>query len=204
METILVVDDSLPARYSTARVLAAAGFDVREAATGREALRLAPVANLILLDIALPDIDGFELCTRLKTDRVTRDTPIVYKTAVYRGDEHRTRALALGADDYLTDPVDPTALVECVRRLISVRGDGRLTSPPTPRAERTRDKTRRGGLPAAPRLAAPALGPGVGEPCSGCGEPTTMTEVQYTVSWGGAVTFSFHEDCYRVWSAFAD
>jgi CheY-like chemotaxis protein len=65
MNTILVVDDRPDTRYATTRVLAGAGFDVRETATGRDALRLARTApDLIVLDIALTDIDGFEVCRR--------------------------------------------------------------------------------------------------------------------------------------------
>ena len=75
-QTILAVDDNDAFRYSVARRLRDAGFQVIEAATGAEALRLAreePV--LITLDINLPDIDGFEVCRRLKSDPVTREIP---------------------------------------------------------------------------------------------------------------------------------
>ena len=207
MGTILVVDDSLPVRYRTARVLTAAGFDVREAATGRDALRLASIADLIVLDIALPDIDGFEVCARLREDRLTRNTPIVYKTAAYLDDGDRHRGLALGADDYLTEPVEPAALVQCVRRLLVPMPPPRESSavltatPVSERAERTREKTRRGGLP-APLRARPAVGRGNSEPCSGCGEEKASSAIQYDVTWAGAVTFSFHEECYRAWSTF--
>jgi CheY-like chemotaxis protein len=208
MGTILVVDDSLPVRYSTARILTAAGFDVREAATGRDALRLASVADLIVLDIALPDIDGFEVCARLKEDRLTRHTPIVCKTAAYLDSDDRHRGLALGADDYLTEPVDPVLLVQCVQRLLvpaperAREARAALTATPvSERAERTQDKTRRGGLP-APLPARPSMGRGNGEPCSGCGDPKARSAIQYDVTWAGVVTFSFHEECYRAWSTF--
>ena len=72
MNTILVVDDRPDARYALVRTLTGAGYDVRETATGRDALRLARLfPDLIVLDIALQDMDGFEVCRRLKMDAVT-------------------------------------------------------------------------------------------------------------------------------------
>ncbi|MGH7340101.1 MAG: response regulator, partial [Candidatus Rokuibacteriota bacterium] len=102
LRTILVVDDRPEARYSTVRTLSAAGYDVRETATGRDALRLARMSpDLIVLDVALPDMDGFEVCRRLKRDALTGAIPVVHKTAVYGDDEHRNRGLAAGAAEYL-------------------------------------------------------------------------------------------------------
>jgi hypothetical protein len=119
MQTILVVDDRPDTRYATTRVLAGAGYDVRETATGRDALRLARTSpDLIVLDVALLDIDGFEVCRRLKSDAVTRAIPIIQKTAVYKDPEHRRQGLAAGADEYLVDPVEPGELIATVRRLL--------------------------------------------------------------------------------------
>jgi CheY-like chemotaxis protein len=122
MNTILVVDDRPDARYALVRTLSGAGYDVRETATGRDALRLArQFPDLIVLDIALQDIDGFEVCRRLKADAVTRRIPVVHKTAVYQDVEHRRRGLAVGADEYLTEPIDPQTLVDTVQRLLARR-----------------------------------------------------------------------------------
>ncbi len=119
MSTVLVVDDRPDARYMMVRALTAAGFDVRETATGRDALRLARFhLDAIVLDVALNDIDGFEVCRRLKADRVTTRIPVVHKTAVFRDDEHRRRAFAAGADDYLVEPIEPEALIAAVRRVL--------------------------------------------------------------------------------------
>ena len=124
MNTILVVDDRPDARYVLVRALAAAGFDVRETATGRDALRLARTSpDLIVLDIALQDLDGFEVCRRLKADAVTRAIPVVQKTAVFCDDEHRRRGLEAGADEYLTEPIEPQTLVDTVKRLLARRGN---------------------------------------------------------------------------------
>ena len=122
MNTILVVDDRPDARYVLVRTLTDAGYDVRETATGRDALRLARILpDLIVLDIALQDIDGFEVCRRLKRDAVTSGIPVVQKTAVFRDDEHRRRGLQAGADAYLTEPIEPQTLVDTVKRLLERR-----------------------------------------------------------------------------------
>jgi CheY-like chemotaxis protein len=123
MDTILVVDDRPDARYALVRALAGAGYDVRETASGRDALRLARmIPDLIVLDIALQDMDGFEVCRRLKADTATSGIPVVHKTAVYRDDEYRRRGLAAGADEFLTEPLEPQTLIETVRRLLARRG----------------------------------------------------------------------------------
>ncbi len=119
MNTILVVDDRPDARYTMVRTLTSAGFDVRETATGRDALRMARLhPDAIILDVALQDMDGFEVCRRLKADSFTQMIPVVHKTAVYRDAEHRQRGLAAGADDYLVEPLEPGALVAAIRRLL--------------------------------------------------------------------------------------
>ena len=123
---LVVVDDTLPSRYVTAHVLSKAGYDVREVATGMEALRLARLgAQLVVLDLKLPDISGFEVCRRLKGDPATAATPVLMKTAAHVTEEDRARGLACGAVEYLIDPT-PDQLVEVVARL--VRGADRSWS----------------------------------------------------------------------------
>lgn len=129
MSTVLVVDDRPDARYSMSRPLALAGFDVRETATGRDALRLARLnVDAIVLDLALLDMDGFEVLQRLKADFETRDIPVILKTAVHREDGHRERGLAAGAAAYFTESFDPQALVATVRQVL---GDGAGTGSPS-------------------------------------------------------------------------
>jgi CheY-like chemotaxis protein len=71
--TLLVVDDTPASRYATSRVLRGAGFTVLEAASGQEALTLAQQGpDLVVLDVNLPDIDGFEVCRRLRASRTRR------------------------------------------------------------------------------------------------------------------------------------
>jgi CheY-like chemotaxis protein len=119
MATILIVDDRPESRYATVRVLETAGHDVRETGSGRDALRLARLLpHLIVLDVALPDMDGFAVCEKLKGDPTTAAIPVLMKTSVYDDDEHRRRGLASGADEYLVDPVPPDVLRATVRRML--------------------------------------------------------------------------------------
>jgi CheY-like chemotaxis protein len=105
--TVLVVDDRPDARYSMGRPLATAGFDVRETATGRDALRLARIGvNVIVLDLVLPDLDGYEVLRRLKSDPATKDIPVILKTAFRSEEGHRQRGLDAGAADYFAEPFD--------------------------------------------------------------------------------------------------
>jgi CheY-like chemotaxis protein len=116
---LLVVDDSLPNRYGTVRLLSNAGYDVREAATGAEALRLARLRpDLVVLDLRLPDLNGFEVCHQLKADPFTADIPVLMKTAVYGDESHRTQGLRAGAAEYLAEPVPPPHLLAVIERLL--------------------------------------------------------------------------------------
>jgi two-component system, NtrC family, sensor kinase len=124
LKTILLVDDRLDARYTMYRALVSAGFDVLEAATGRDALKLARLSpDAIVLDIELGDLDGFEVVRRLKASPATQHIPVLHKTAVFCDGEHRRRGLAAGADEYLMEPFEPQALIETVQRLLD-RGAG--------------------------------------------------------------------------------
>ena len=119
---IVVVDDYADGRTVTSEILRREGFEVVEAATGAEALALAhEQPSLMVLDINLPDIDGFEVCRRLKRDPDTSGISIVHLSAAYRGSMHRIRGLQEGADAYLTMPVDPEELTATVRALLRVR-----------------------------------------------------------------------------------
>jgi PAS domain S-box-containing protein len=120
---VLNVDDYEAGRYATSRVLRQAGFDVHEAATGMDALRLvqAEHPDLVLLDVNLPDVDGFEVCRQIKTRPDTAGIPVLYLSAAYRTAEHRVQGLDLGADGYLTQPVEPRELVATVNALLRSR-----------------------------------------------------------------------------------
>ena len=86
---------------------------------GEQALKALQVANppdLILLDIMMPEMDGYEVCRRLRDDPATRDIPVVFVTG-HSSDEERARGLALGAAGFLVKPVDPDELFSTVREI---------------------------------------------------------------------------------------
>jgi PAS domain S-box-containing protein len=120
--TILVVDDNPATRYSTSRVLRAAGFDVLEAGTGHEALaRSKTDPDLIILDVHLPDIDGFEVCRRFREAPLTARTPVIHLSATFVNDDHKVQGLDAGADGYLTHPVEPPVLIATVNAFLRAR-----------------------------------------------------------------------------------
>jgi DNA-binding response OmpR family regulator len=120
---ILVVDDNDAERYYLTRILGKAGYRVLEAANGRDALRLATAERpeLITLDVRLPDINGFEVCRRLKSDPVTRDVPVVHISASFTTPDAKAEGLDSGADGYLTHPVDANELLATLRALLRAR-----------------------------------------------------------------------------------
>ena len=119
---ILVVDD-VPAnvRLLEAR-LSAEYFDVITAMSGKEALALCERAecDLVLLDVMMPDMDGFEVCRRLKTNPATHHIPVVMVTALDQPSD-RVRGLEAGADDFLTKPIPDLVLIARVRSLTRLK-----------------------------------------------------------------------------------
>jgi PAS domain S-box-containing protein len=119
--TVLYVDDDAFNRNTFALVFREAGFEVKEAATGSEALRLAEEKpDVVVLDVNLPDINGLEVCRYIKMHPATRAIPVMHMSAVYVTPEDRTHALEEGADAYLTKPVEPRELVAQVKALLRI------------------------------------------------------------------------------------
>jgi PAS domain S-box-containing protein len=120
---ILVVDDNPSSLYATTRILRAAKFEVIEAITGAEALAKAGESDvaLIILDINLPDIDGLEVCRRLRSRSGTAYLPIVHLTSTYLSQDNMDQGLSAGGDSWLTHPVEPQVLVATVRALLFAR-----------------------------------------------------------------------------------
>jgi len=120
--TVLIVDDDEDVRMTTGDILRQEGFAVREAATGAEGLRLAAEhPDLIVLDVHLPDLDGFEVCRRLKTDPITAAIPVLHLSGVFRELDDRVRGLETGAAAYLTRPVDRAELLATIRTALRAR-----------------------------------------------------------------------------------
>ena len=120
---VLVVDDHPATRYATARVMRAAGFETREAATGAEALALVNTGlAAVILDMHLPDLNGFEVCQALRARPETANMPVICLSAAYVRDDDKVQGLESGADAYIVHPADPALLVATVKALIRARG----------------------------------------------------------------------------------
>ena len=121
-ERILIVDDEEDLRSTYRLILERAGFAVDEAASGAEAIALAAKGpDLVLLDIHLPDMDGYEVCRRLKHDPATGTIPVLHVSGMYRTSEDRTRGLETGSDGYLSRPVERKELIATVNALLRPR-----------------------------------------------------------------------------------
>lgn len=120
---VLNIDDYLPARYARSKVLRQAGFTVLEAATGKEALQMVhehkPV--VVLLDVNLPDMSGFEVCDLIRRDPETNATTIIHISASNIEHVHMVTGLEGGADGYLTEPLDPAVLVATIKAFLRAR-----------------------------------------------------------------------------------
>ncbi|HVT67576.1 MAG TPA: response regulator, partial [Trebonia sp.] len=108
---LLVVDDDVAKRYVLVTWLRRAGYTVTEAGTGRDALDKVEAAELVLLDVNLPDISGFEVCRLIKTNERTASIPVIQVSATAVDVSDRAHGLTLGADAYLIDPSEPAELL---------------------------------------------------------------------------------------------
>ena len=119
---ILVVDDILPNVKLLEAKLMSEYYSVLTASNGFEAIEVARAEqpDLILLDVMMPKMDGFEACKRLKSDPMTAHIPVVMVTALDQPTD-RVRGLEVGADDFLTKPANDLALFARVRSLVRVK-----------------------------------------------------------------------------------
>lgn len=121
-EKILIVDDEAGARQALGALLRRESFEVSEAGDGRAALaecaRFRP--DLILLDILMPGMDGFEVCRRIKATPETRLTPVVLITGL-SNTEDRIKGINAGADDFLSKPIDVNELLARARSLLRLK-----------------------------------------------------------------------------------
>ncbi|MFM7220241.1 MAG: response regulator transcription factor [Nodosilinea sp.] len=119
MSTILVVEDSVPQRQMITELLQDTGFDVSVAADGLEALEKIQIAppDVIVLDIVMPRMNGYELCRRLKADPRTQHLPVVMCSS--KGEEFdRYWGIKQGADAYIAKPFQPAELIGTVKQLL--------------------------------------------------------------------------------------
>ena len=122
MATVLIVEDNEPSRDALARRLERRGYTALMAVDGTQGVSLARSAkpDLILMDLGLPGIDGWEATNRLKSDRETRDIPVIVLSA-HAMTNDRDLALAAGGDDFDTKPVQFQRLIEKIEALLAKR-----------------------------------------------------------------------------------
>ncbi|WP_326522549.1 PAS domain S-box protein [Archangium lipolyticum] len=139
---VLVVDDTEAKRYLITQTLRMAGMEVVEAATGQEALAamVAP-PEVVVLDVRLPDMSGFDVCHQLKLNPATAGIPVLYISALMRDEELEERLFEDGADGYIPQPIEPKHLVAQTWALVRMR-----------RAELARQREREQALAEQQRL----------------------------------------------------
>ncbi len=119
---VLIIDDNEENRYTFGRYLRQLDFEVWTASTGEEGMTLAKKGpSLIMLDIQLPDANGYELCRVLKTDPLTASIPVLHTSATFTEAADRAYGLEGGADGYLVQPIEADELTATVRALLRVR-----------------------------------------------------------------------------------
>lgn len=125
--SVLVVDDE-PANIDILLGILSPYYDVKVAPSGAVALKIVQqfTPDLILLDIMMPEMDGFEVCKQLKTDRLLGQIPVIFVTALTQG-ESEEEGFKLGAVDYITKPVSPSITLARVKTHISLAHQMRIT-----------------------------------------------------------------------------
>lgn len=120
--TVLVVDDS-PDSLQLLNALLKEEFRVRLASNGAEALRAVlqePRPDAILLDIMMPDLDGYEVCERLKSEEATKEIPVIFLTAKTEIEDAQ-RGFDVGGADYVTKPILPSVVIARVRTHVMLK-----------------------------------------------------------------------------------
>jgi two-component system, sensor histidine kinase and response regulator len=121
--SILNVDDYPPGLYARTKILRQAGFEVIEATTGTQTLKLVSERkpDVVLLDVNLPDMHGFEVCRSIRTNPALAATTILHISASSIQSQQQAHGLNTGADGYLVEPLDPVVLVATVKAYLRVR-----------------------------------------------------------------------------------
>jgi len=126
-QTVLIVDDT-PDNITLLSAMLKDHYRLKIATNGMKALQIAaaaPCPDLILLDVMMPEIDGYETCRRLKADRATADIPVIFLTAKIRPEDEEM-GLKLGAADYITKPISPPIVLARVATQLSLKNARQL------------------------------------------------------------------------------
>jgi len=134
---ILVVDDTDQGRYMLETFLKANGHEVTGAADGQDALEGLRIGtfDLIISDILMPVMDGFELCRRVKKDEKLRHIPFIFYTATYTGAKDEAFAMSIGADGFIHKPCDLDEFLKAVHQITAASGKRGVVSTPSPAPE---------------------------------------------------------------------
>lgn len=124
LHDVLVVEDDPEINELIGAYVELAGYHCRRVGRGNDAIAAAQqqCPSLVVLDVMLPDLDGFEICKRLRADPRTAGVPIVMLTALDQEDMRR-RACQCGATEYLTKPFDPDRLLDTIQRRMNGKGE---------------------------------------------------------------------------------
>jgi CheY-like chemotaxis protein len=127
--SVLVVDDNPAMRYSVARSLRVFGYRTVEASGGAEALELSEFVSAVVLDVHLPDLDGFAVCRLLRARHSTALLPVIHVTAARVNESDAAEARVCGTDAFLVAPVDPGELARELDRLLARRALSEASPP---------------------------------------------------------------------------
>jgi CheY-like chemotaxis protein len=121
-QTILIIEDNEQNMYMLSYLLRQNSYDVLEAFEGKEGLRLAHEnhPDIILIDIQLPDMDGYEICNKLSHNGLPKSTVIIAVTSYAMGGD-KEKAIEAGADGYLEKPINPDTFVNQMKRIIDAK-----------------------------------------------------------------------------------
>ncbi|GLW90717.1 response regulator transcription factor [Actinokineospora globicatena] len=122
MKRIVVAEDDPDLRDLLVFKLVQAGYEVTAVSTGREALDEAEAAQLFLLDVTLPDMTGLQVCSQLRSEDATKDTPVVLLTG-HTQEADVAAGRSSGASDYIFKPFSPRDLVDRISALLTGGGD---------------------------------------------------------------------------------
>jgi len=120
---ILIVDDQIHALQGVSRIMTCAGYQTFEVNNGEDCLKLAAEhkPDLILLDVVLPDIDGMEVCRRIKSDPETANICVVLLSSIHTESDSQAKGLEYGADGYIARPIPNRELVARVKSILRLK-----------------------------------------------------------------------------------
>ncbi|MCE8422612.1 MAG: response regulator, partial [Candidatus Methanoperedens sp.] len=125
---VLIVDDEKNNRVLLSKILETHGFEVAEAANGKEALDSVAESppDFIISDILMPVMDGFQLCRQLKENNISKDIPLIFYTASYTEKEDEKLAMDLGALAFIRKPEEPLQFIERINKILTEYDTGKL------------------------------------------------------------------------------